>query len=46
MNEWIVWLYVEHFTLHLNRDRDLNRDKEEGVMCPFSGSKSVSGGVF
>ena len=21
MDKWVVWLYVEHFTLHLNRDR-------------------------
>ena len=32
--------YVEPFTLHLNRDR------EEWVTYPFSGPKTLSGGVF
>ena len=24
MDEWVVWFYVEPFTLHLNRDRGLH----------------------
>ena len=42
----MVWLYVEPFTLPLNRDRDLNRNREEWVTYPFSGPETVSGVVF
>ena len=46
MDESVVWFYVDPFTLHLNRGRDLNMDREEWVTCPFSGLETVSGGVY
>ena len=33
--EWVVWFQEDSFILHLNRDRDLNSDREELVMYPF-----------
>ena len=41
MDEWVVWFYVEPFTLHLNRDME-----KWVTYIQFSGPETVSGGVL
>ena len=45
-DEWVVSFHAEPFTLHLNMERDLNRDRKNGLCTHFSGPEAVSGGVF
>ena len=46
MNEWVVWFYIEPFTLHLNGNRNMNRDEKNRLHTYFSSPGTALGGVF
>ena len=46
MDEWVVWLNVEPFSLHLNRDMACTGIGKNGLCTHFLDPETVSGGLF